>query len=449
MSAEWPLADIAEFVLTEARRIGASDADVVVVEGAALSTAVRLGEIERVQRSRKRHLGLRVFLGNRVAVTSSAELRREALQELVEKSRSLAAVVAADPCAGLPDAAEVAKAVQELDLYDPTEVSPEEGVALATAAEAAARESDPRIANSEGAEFEWSFRTVVYASTLGFTGSYRTSTFSLSVVPVAAQDGGMQRDYWYAVKRRFAELDNPEDVGREAARRALRRLGARRPRTQQVPVIFEAEAAASLLHHLAAAVSGYSLYKGASFLLGKLGERIAPEFVTVVDDGTIPGALGSRPFDGEGVGTRRTVVIDRGVLASYLFDTYSARKLGARTTGNAVRPAGEAPHVGTQNFYLQPGSTPAAEIIRSTSRGLYVTELIGQGVNSVTGDYSRGAVGIWIEGGELAYPVEQITIAGTLLDMYRDIEAVGAEFEFRSAIAAPAIKIGRLTVAGD
>jgi len=449
VSEQWPLLDIAEFVLSEARKRGVSRADVYAVESTGLSAAVHQGATERVQRSRRRHLALRVFLANRMAVASSAELSRETVQRLVEECQSLAAVVAADPSAGLPEPEEIATGVRDLDLYDPTEVTPEGGIDLATRAEAAARATDSRIANSECAEFRWRSGTVVYASTLGFSGSYRTSTFGLFVAPVAAQDGRMQRDYWYTVKRRFADLESPEAVGQEAARRTLRRLGARRTRTQQVPVIFEAEAAASLLSHLAAAVSGTSLYKRMSFLFRRLGERIASPLVTVVDDGTIPGGLGSRPFDAEGVATRRTVVIDRGVLTSYLFDTYSARKLGARTTGNAVRTAASAPLVGTQNFYLQPGPTPVAEMIRSVSRGLYVTELIGQGVNPVTGDYSRGAVGLWIEGGEVAYPVEEITIAGNLLDMYRDIEAVGSDLEFRDATAAPAVKISCMTVAGD
>jgi PmbA protein len=444
----WSLTDIAAFVLDEARKGGASAADVIAAEGDALSTAVRLGEVEKLKHARAKHLGLRVFLGARSAITSSADFSRAALVQLAQESCALARVVEPDEYAGLPDARELAPQIPDLDLFHPHEISAEQGLELARRAEAAALAVDPRIRNSEGAEFDSDTRHAVYASTLGFCGSYRTSTFSLSVVPVATQDGQMQRDYWYSAQRVFGELEVPEEIGRTAARRALRRLGARKVATQQVPVVFEAEVAASLLRHLASAVSGYSLYKGMSFLAGRLGERVAPEHVTVIDDGTIARGLGSRPFDGEGVRTRRTVVVDRGVLRSYLFDSYSARKLKALTTGNAGRSIGDAPQVSSQNLYLERGATSTEEILHSVKRGLYVTELIGHGVNPVTGDYSRGAVGLWIEDGELAYPVEEITIAGNLLQMFRDLEMVGSELSFRAATVSPVIKISQMTVAG-
>lgn len=444
----WALEDIATFVLDEAKRAGATAADVVAAEGDALSTAVRLGEVEKLKRAQGKHLGLRVFVGQRSAITSSADFSRDALLALARESCQLAKLVEADDFAGLPDPAELARAIPELDLFHPREISPEEALALARTAEAAALGADERITNSEGAEFDCDTRHVAYASSLGFRGSYRTSGFSLSVVPVATEDGRMQRDYWFTARRSFDELEAAEEVGRTAARRTLRRLGARKVPTQQVPVVFEAEMAAGLLRHLAGAVSGYALYKGTSFLNGRLGERIAPESVTIVDDGTMPRALGSRPFDGEGVATRRTVIVDRGVLASYLFDTYSGRKLEKRTTGNASRSVGDSPHVGSQNLYLEAGVTSTEDIIRSVGRGLYVTELIGHGVNPVTGDYSRGATGLWIEDGELAFPVEEITIAGNLLQMYRDIEMIGSELTFRSSTVSPTIKIAQMTVAG-
>jgi len=269
------------------------------------------------------------------------------------------------------------------------------------------------------------------------------------VAPVARTNGSMQRDYWYSTQRKFSRLEAPQAVGRRAAERALRRLGARKVSTREVPVVFDPEISATLLRHLSAALSGYSLYKGASFLVGKLGERIASELVSVVDDGTIPGALGSKPFDGEGLPVNKRTVVERGVLKSYLLDTYSGRKLGLPSTGNASRSVGEPPGVSPTNFFLTPGSHSPEQIVASVDEGLYVTELIGFGVNLVTGDYSRGAVGLWIEKGKLAYPVEEITIAGNLKEMLCNIEMVGNDLELRGRIAAPTVKISRMTVAGN
>ncbi|MFQ5665468.1 MAG: TldD/PmbA family protein [Candidatus Binatia bacterium] len=446
-----PLEDIAESLLTAALRCGATGADVVVAERSALDVGVRLGKTEKLKQAREKHLGLRVFVHERSAIASSADFSRDALARLAQETCALARVVAADPCAGLPDASELATVVPELDLYDPdvATVTAPRAMEWAQEAERAALDVDPRIANSEGAECSAATGRVLYASTLGFHGGYRDSLVSLSAGPVACDQGVMQRDYWYSVRRRLASLEAPAAVGCKAAQRALRRLNARRVRTCTVPVVFDPETASGLMRHLAAAVSGDALYKGTSFLLGKLGTRIAPDCVTVVDDGTLRTALASRPFDGEGLPTRRTIVVDHGVLTSYLFDTYSARQLGARSTGNAARAVGGAPHVAPTNFVLEAGTAAPQEIIRSVQSGLYVTELIGFGVNTVTGDYSRGAVGLWIENGELAYPVEEITIAGNLLAMYDAIEAVGDDLDLRRAVVAPTVKIARMTVAGD
>jgi PmbA protein len=308
---------------------------------------------------------------------------------------------------------------------------------------------DPRIRNSEGAEFDGGTHQVLYAASNGFQGEYRSSSCSLSVVPVASENGSMQRDYWYSAQRHLADLEAPEEVGRKAAARALRRLGARQVPTCEVPVVFDPETAASLLRHLAGAVSGNALYKGMSFLNGKLGERIAPDFVHVNDDGTLVGHLGSKPFDGEGVATRRTAIIEGGVLTGYLFDCYSARKLQSRSTGNAARSVGDAPHVSATNLFLAAGDTSPEDIIGSVESGLYVTDLMGFGVNPVTGDYSRGAGGLWIENGKLTYPVEEITVAGNLLQMFRNIEVVGNDLHYRRAVSAPTIKIAKLTIAGQ
>ena len=320
---------------------------------------------------------------------------------------------------------------------------------MALTAEKTALEYDPRITNCEGGEFSNQFGRVIYISSHGFSGEYEGSTFGHSVAPVAAQNGAMQRDYWYSSNRKFSRLESPEKVGEKAAQRVLRRLGAKKVKTCEVPIVFDPEIAASLLRNLSSAISGYSLYKGASFLMNKLGAQIASEIVTVIDDGTIPAALGSRPFDAEGLPTTRKIIVEKGRLQSYLLDTYSGRKLGMPSTGNASRSVGEPPGVAPSNFYLTPGTHSADEIIRSVKQGFYVTELIGFGVNMVTGDYSRGATGLWIENGELSYPVEEVTIAGNLKEMLQNIEMVGADLEMRGRIASPTIKISQMTVAGN
>jgi PmbA protein len=436
-------------LLAQATRKGATAADAFVVQDQAFSAQVRLGQVDTVKHARDQHMALRVFVGQSVAAASTSDLTAEAMTRLVDEAVSLARVTSPDELAGLPDASLLARDVPDLDLHDPHghDLPPEEKIELARRCEAAALEADPRITNSEGGDFGDRRARYAYATSHGFSGEYRTSSFSLAVSPVAALNGEMQRDYWYHGTRKRAALDRPEDIGRVAARRTLRRLGARRVKTAEVPVIFDPDMAASLVRHIAGAASGPSLYRRASFLVGKLGERIAAPSITVVDDGTIPGALGSRPFDGEGLPVRRTVVVDRGVLTSYLLDTYSGRKLGLPSTHHAARD-GSGVSVSTTNLYLAAGDTDPSEMIRSVKSGLYVTELIGFGVNGVTGDYSRGAVGLWIDNGELAYPVEEITVAGNLLDMFHAVEAVGNDLVFRDRTAAPTVMIGRMTVAG-
>jgi PmbA protein len=448
--SERPLEEIAALLLRGAREHGATAADVVVAEGDSLTVGVRLGKVEKVQRSRAKHLGLRVFVGDRSAITSTADFSTDSLVNLANDSVALARVTAPDPFGGLPEPEELAASQPDLRLYDDAvrQVSAEQAAEWCRAGEAAALETDPRIHNSEGAEFDGGSHHVLYAASNGFQGKYRSSSCSLSVVPVATENGSMQRDYWYSVQRRLADLEAPEEVGRRAAARALRRLGARQVRTCEVPVVFDPETAASLLRHLAGAVSGNALYKGMSFLNGKLGERIAPDFVNVFDDGALVGHLGSKPFDGEGVATRRTTIVECGTLSSYLFDCYSARKLQSRSTGNAARSVADSPHVSATNLFLAAGDASPEDIIGSVHSGLYVTDLMGFGVNPVTGDYSRGAGGLWIESGELAYPVEEITIAGNLLGMFRNIEAVGNDLHFRRAVSAPTVKISKLTIAG-
>jgi PmbA protein len=441
--------ELATAVLHYAQRLGATAGDVLIAIGESFSIGVRLEEVEKIHSAREKRMGIRLFVGQRSAITSTADFTPAALVALVEETIGLAKTTAADVFSGLPAAEELATEIPDLDLADlTTQLSTEDKIALAREAEAAALSFDARITNSEGAEFSHHDREILYANSLGFLGRYRTTSFSLSVVPVAHQNGTMQRDYWYSSHRKFRNLDPPAEVGRQAAERTIRRLGARRVKTQEAPVVFDPETAASLLRHIAAAVSGSALYRKTSFLLDQLGKQIAAPCVSVEDDARIPSALGSKPFDGEGLPTRRTAIIENGHLVNYLLDTYSARKLGYKSTGNAARSFADVPTAGPTNFFLKPGTTSPAEIIRSVRSGLYVTELSGFGVNPVTGDYSRGAVGLWIDRGELAYPVEEITIAGNLLEMLRNIEVIGNDLRLRGSIAAPTLKIGRMTIAG-
>ncbi|MGD0620447.1 MAG: metallopeptidase TldD-related protein, partial [Bryobacteraceae bacterium] len=306
-----------------------------------------------------------------------------------------------------------------------------------------------RIVNSEGASFNSYSGARAFANSLGFSGAYRMASCSLSVTPVARENGKLERDHWYTVGRSPAVLEPAADVGRRAAERTLRRLGARKVATAKVPVVFDPEVARSLLGHVFEAISGESVWRQASFLSDKLGERIAPEYVTVVDDATIPGLFGTSPFDDEGVPSRRTVVIERGILKSWLLNSYTARKLGLTTTGNAARGLSGNAGVGRGNFFLEPGSAPPKDLLNGIRQGLYVTELIGHGVNVVNGDYSRGAAGLWIENGELAYPVSEITVASNLARMLSGISAVANDLRFRGSTASPTLVIEEMTVSGQ
>jgi PmbA protein len=441
--------DLATELLKKAKSKGATAGDIVIVEGDSFDVQVRLKSVDKLSNAHEKRLGLRLFFGQRTAVCSTSDFSAESLDRLVEDTCYLARCTAEDPHAGLPEPTPLVS--PDLDLYDESlhGWKMEDKIHLAVQAESAALGYDARITNSEGANLSHADRRVVYANTHGVIGSYPVGSVSFSVSPIATAGGLMQRDYWYSAKRKVKELASPDAVGRTAAQRALRRLGGRKISTCEVPVIFDPETAAELIGSISACVSGYAVYKGASFLAGKLGRSVAVSSVTVLDDGVIPSALGSRPFDGEGLATRKTTVIKKGVLESYLLDSYSARKLGLRSTGNAVRSVGDVPSVSHTNFYLAPGSHSPEEIIRSVKRGLYVVEMIGFGVNHVTGDYSRGAVGLWIENGELTYPVEEITIAGNLKEILMNIEMIGNDLELRGTVASPTLKLSRMTVAGN
>lgn len=442
--------ELADWALTEAKKNGATAAEVLYVTAESLDAGVRLGNVEKLKSSRERRLGLRVFCGQSSATSSTAELERGSLAAFVADTVQMARLSAADPSAGLPDASLHPKSFPELSLADPDSgiVDADRALEIARTAESAALKFDPRIQNSEGAEFSSGRAHVLFANSQGFAGDYSGTSYSLVVVPIAQDRDEMQSGFWYTANRRFGKLEDAESVGITAAKRALRRLGARKIKTTRAPIVFDPDMAAGLIRSVISAASGPSLYKGASFLIGQLGNSIAAAAVTIVDDALIAGGLGSKPFDGEGLPTSRKNVIDKGVLATYLLDSYSARKLGLKPTGNAARSVGEAPTVSTTNLYLEAGKHTPAEIIASVKQGLYLTETIGFGVNMVTGDYSRGAGGMWIENGELAYPVQEITIAGNLRDMLNGIEMVGNDLNWRSSTVAPTIKISEMTIAG-
>lgn len=446
------LKDIAVDVVERAMKAGATAADAIARDGNEFSTLVRLGEVETLKESGARALGLRLFVGKRVAATHTSDFSKEGIQQLVSSAISLARATSEDPDGGLPEANSLGALSQDLDLYyeDVYSLSTADRIDYARRTEAAAMSVDPRITNSDGGSFDAATGYKVLANSLGFVGEYRRSYCSVSAVPIAQLDGAaMQRDYWYSTSRTMQKLESPESVGRKAAERTLRRLGARKVATQEVPVVFDPMVSRSLIDHIFDAVNGDSVYRHASFLAGKLGEQIAGENITIVDDGTMVGGFGSTPFDGEGVPTRRTVVIERGVLKSYLLNTYTARKLKLQTTGNAARGLTGNPGIGSGNFFLQPGEKTPREIIADIKSGLYVTEFLGFGVNLVTGDFSRGASGLWIEHGEFTFPVEEITVAGNLKDMLRNVSLIGNDLEFRSSIAAPTLRIEGMTVAGE
>ncbi len=446
------LKEVATEVVDRAMRAGATAAEAVAREGNEFSTVVRLGQVETLKESGAKVLGVRVFHGQRAASTYTSDFSPAGLDQLVSSAVSLARITSEDPVSGLPQASELGKLDTDLDLYyqDVYSLSTEQRIEYARRAEKAATSADARIQNSEGGSFDAADGRKVLANSLGFVGEYKRSYCSVSAVPVAKDESGaMQRDFWYSVARSIKLLDSPEEVGKVAAQRTLRRLGARKVKTSQVPVIFDPMVARSLLDSLAEAVNGDSIYRGASFLAGKLGEKVAGENVTVVDDGTMPGGFGTSPFDGEGVKSRRTLVIDKGVLKSYLLNTYTAKKLNMKTTGNASRGLAGTPGIGVGNFYLEAGERKPEQILGDVKEGLYVTEFLGFGVNLVTGDFSRGASGMWISGGQLAFPVEEITVAGNLKDMFNSISEIGSDLEFRGSVAAPTLRIDGLTVAGE
>jgi PmbA protein len=427
---------------------GASAAEVIIRQRTEFSVGVRLGDVETLQESTDNGLGLRVLIDGRQASVSGSDFNPDAVRSLMDEAVELARLTSPDDTAGLPEPQELATTFPDLDLWDEAIVSlsPEDQIEMALRAERAAQGYSDLISNFDGGGLDSSYGSIILANSLGFAGEFRSTSCSLASVPVAAENGKMQRDHWYDVRRKLSEMDSPEEIGVVAARRTLRKLGSRSVPTQAVPVVLEPNIARDFLGDIFNAASGEAIFRKASFLVGQLGEQIASERLTVIDDGLIPRGLGSRPFDGEGLPSRRTVVISGGVLESYLLNSYTARKLGLKSTANAGRVLSGPPGVEAGNLYIEPGQHSPDEIIKSVSKGLLITELLGFGVNIVTGDYSRSAGGIWIEKGELTFPVQGVTIAGNLKEMLKSIEMIGNDLDFRGNIVSPTLLIGRMTI---
>lgn len=447
------LEDVARQALDAVRKAGATQADVLLVEGDDREVRVRGSEIEFVKQAQGRGLGIRALVagpgGMRTAIVSTSDLAPQTVERMAHEAVALAKETAPDPQAGLPEGG-FAGELPDLALFDPADrdVPIAARIEDARRAESAARAADPRIVNSEGSQASSGFARVVYANSQGFFGEYASASHGLFAEPIAQDASGMQRDHWSTSARRLRDLEDPARVGRIAAARAVRRLGAKRVGTCEVPVLFDSRTAPTLVGQLASCVNGYSIYRQSSFLEGRLGESIASGLVTVIDDGRLPGGLGSKPFDGEGLPTRRTVIVRDGRLESWLLDCYSARKLGLASTGSASRGTGSAPRAGTTNLWLEPRAKTLEELIAELDRGLLVTELIGMGFNPTTGDYSRGAAGLWIEHGEIVHAVEEITIASTMQAMLLGIDRVGSELEWHGRTASPPLRIGAMMVAG-
>jgi PmbA protein len=434
------LESLASEALERAGRAGATAAEVAASLATGLSVTVRKGEVETLEHQRDRGFSVTVYFGQRKGSASTSDLAPTAIAETVDKACTIARYTASDPCAGLPDPEQVAHEPPDLDLDHPWAIDPDVAVGIARDCEAAGLEADTRISNTEGGSLSSHRSLRVHANSHGFSGGYASTSHSLSCALIAGPADDMQRDYWYSVARRPEDLESPAAVGRRAAERTLRRMGARRIATRAVPVIFVAEVARGFLGHMISAIRGAAQYRKASFLLGAAGSQVLPAWFGIEERPHLPRAPGSAPFDAEGVATHDRILVADGVLQGYVLSSYSARRLGLKTTGNAG---------GIHNLLVAPGDEDLAGLIATMGRGLVVTELMGQGINGVTGDYSRGASGFWVEGGEIAHPVQEITIAGNLKELYLDIQAVGRDVDRRGVIQTGSLLIGRMTIAGE
>ncbi|KPC53119.1 metalloprotease PmbA [Amantichitinum ursilacus] len=436
--SEQQLADLASQVLDQARQQGASDCDVEISESFGQNVTVRLGEVETIEYNRDKGMGVTVYVGKQKGHASTSDFTHSALADTVGAALAIARFTAADEYAGLPDRDRLATQFPDLDLYHPWDLPVEGAIDLARQCEDAARAVDSRITNSEGGSTSTHASRWVYGNSQGFVGTGTGTRYSISAAVIAEDDSGMQRDYWYSSVRDAAELENAGAIGRRAGERAVRRLGAQRVKTGEYPVLFEAPVAASLISHWVSAVSGGSLYRKSSFLTDSLGQQVFAPCVTIVEDPFLKKGLGSSAFDGEGVATQERTIVDAGVLNGYFLSSYSARKLGMRTTGNAG---------GAHNLLVTPTAS-FDELLAELGTGLLVTELLGQGINMVTGDYSRGAAGFWVENGKIQYPVEEITVAGNLRDIYQQIVGIGSDVLLSSSKRVGSVLIRKMTVAG-
>ena len=433
-------------LLAKAKRAGADAADAVLVEGASLSHARRLGKLEKLERAEGKDLGLRVFVGKRQAIVSSSDRSASALDELVARAVAMAKVAPEDPFCGLAEKSELARSLPELDLNDPSEPAPERLVALARAAEETAL-AVKGITNSEGAEAGWGRTEVALAATNGFAASYARSSHSVSVAVIAGEGTSMERDYDYSSTVHGGDLESPEEIGKRAAARALKRLNPRKIETTKVPVVYDTRVSGGILRHLAGAINGTAIARGTSFLKSKLNEAVFASGITIIDDPFRKRGLNSKPVDGEGLAPQRRAIIDKGVLTTWILDLRSARQLKLKSTGHASRGTTSPPGPSVTNLYMEAGKTSRADMLRGIGKGLFVTEFIGMGVNNVTGDYSRGAAGFWIENGELTFPVSEITVAGNLIEMFKNVTAAD-DLEFRYGVDAPTLRVDGMTIAG-
>ena len=434
-------------LVSRAKKAGADAADALAVEGTSLSVSYRLGHPEKVERAEGNDLSLRVFVGKRQAVVASSDRKPQALAELVDRALAMARTVPEDPFAGLAAPEEIARTLPDLDLFDATEPSSARLVDLAKRAEDLAR-AIPGVTNSGGAEAAWSGARTALVASNGFAHGWQSSSAQIAVSVLAADANGMERDDDWSFAVHMSDLREAEEIGANAGRRAVRRLGSRKAPTDQVPVVFDPRVARSLLGHLAGAINGASIARKTSFLLDAMGKRILPKGVSVIDDPHRRRGLRSRPCDGEGVANAHRAVVEDGVLTTWFLDLRSARQLGLKSTGHAARGTGGPPAPSPSNLWIEPGPVTQAEMIADIPSGLYVTELIGMGVNGVTGDYSRGAAGFWIENGEIAWPVSEVTVASNLKDMYRRM-TIASDLEFRTGMDSPTLRIDGMTVAGS
>ena len=433
-------------LIGRARRAGADAADAVLFEGTSIAHSQRLGKVEKLERSEGYDLGLRVFCGKKQAIVSSNDRSAGALNELVERALTMARAVPEDPFAGIAEPGQIARSWPDLDSADPEEPAATELIERARIAEETAR-AVPGVTNSEGAEASWGRSIVALAASNGFAGSYVSSGHSVSVSVLAGEGLKMERDYEFASAVHAADLKDPAWIGRSAGERAVKRLGARKVPTQQCTVVYDPRVSRGLVSHMLGAIAGPSIARGTSFLKDKLGKLVFAPGIRIVEDPHRPRGLRSKPFDGEGIANRRRALIEDGVLTTWLLDLRSARQLGLETTGHASRGTSSPPSPSATNLWLEPGAMTPQELIADIKSGFYVNELMGMGINGVTGDYSRGAAGFWIENGEIAYPVSGVTVAGNLIEMYARLVPAN-DLEFKTGLDAPTVRIDGLTVAG-